>query len=149
MIRRPPRSTLFPYTTLFRSLQPLAREVNFSETVYVYPPGPGAHARIRIFTPSAEMPFAGHPVLGTAFVLGAPLQLTEIHLETKAGIVPVRLEREGARIVYGSMSQPIPRVEPFDQAEELLRALRVERSELPIELYDLGIRHVYVALRDE
>src|SRR3712207_7178712 len=68
MIRRPPRSTLFPYTTLFRSLQPLAREINFSETVYVYPSGPDAHARIRIFTPSAEMPFAGHPVLGTAFV---------------------------------------------------------------------------------
>ena len=129
-------------------LQPLAREVNFSETVYVYP-SETAHARIRIFTPTSEMPFAGHPVLGTAFVLGGPLQLMEIHLETNAGVIPVRLEREGARIVFGWMSQPIPKVEPFEEEAELLRALRVERSELPVELYDLGIRHVYVALSSE
>jgi trans-2,3-dihydro-3-hydroxyanthranilate isomerase len=127
-------------------LQPLAREINFSETVYVYPPSEGGHARIRIFTPKTEMLFAGHPVLGTAFVLGAPLQLTEIRLETGAGIVPVVLERDGPRIVFGRMSQPIPRIEPFPAEAELLAALRVERSELPVELYDLGIRHVYVAL---
>ena len=129
-------------------LQPLAREVNFSETVYVYP-SEEAHARLRIFTPTSEMPFAGHPVLGTAFVLGAPLQLVEIRLETQVGVVPVRLEREGARIVFGWMSQPIPSVAPFAAEDELLRALRVERSELPVELYDLGIRHVYVALPNE
>ena len=129
-------------------LQPLAREVNFSETVYVYP-SEEAHARLRIFTPTSEMPFAGHPVLGTAFVLGAPLQLVEIRLETQVGVVPVRLEREGARIVFGWMSQPIPSVAPFADEDELLRALRVERSELPVELYDLGIRHVYVALPNE
>lgn len=129
-------------------LQPLAREVNFSETVYVYP-SEQAHARMRIFTPTSEMPFAGHPVLGTAFVLGAPLQLVEIRLETQAGIVPVRLEREGARIVFGWMSQPIPTVAPFEAEDELLRALRIDRSELPVELYDLGIRHVYVSLPDE
>ncbi len=129
-------------------LQPLAREVNFSETVYVCP-SEEAHARIRIFTPSSEMPFAGHPVLGTAFVLGAPLQLTEIRLETQAAIVPVRLEREGARIVFGRMSSPLPSVAPYEHEEELLQALRVERSELPVEMYDLGIRHVYVALPDE
>ena len=126
-------------------LQPLAREVNFSETAYVYP-SETAHARIRIFTPTSELPFAGHPVLGTAFVLAGPLQLMEIHLETKAGVIPVRVEREGAKIVFGWMSQPIPAVEPFPAEKELLRALRVERAELPIELYDLGIRHVYVAL---
>ena len=129
-------------------LQPLAREVNFSETAYVYP-SEEAHARVRIFTPTSEMPFAGHPVLGTAFVLGAPLQLVEIRLETQAGIVPVQLEREGARIVFGWMSQPIPSVEPYDGEAELLRALGVHRSELPVELYDLGIRHVYVSLADE
>jgi trans-2,3-dihydro-3-hydroxyanthranilate isomerase len=105
--------------------------------------------RIRIFTPSVELPFAGHPILGTAFVLGGPLQLEVIQLETNSGIVPVALEREGARIVFGRMSQPIPSVEPFAREEELLRAVGVERSELPVELYDLGIRHVYVALPSE
>ena len=63
-------------------LQPLAREMNFSETVFVLPPEQGGHARIRIFTPATELRFAGHPTLGSAFVLAAPLQLGEIRLET-------------------------------------------------------------------
>src|ERR671922_2484423 len=84
-------------------LQPLARELNFSETVFVYPAEGDGHARIRIFTPTAELPFAGHPVLGTAFVLAAPLQLSEIRLETGVGIVPIALEREQDRIVFGRM----------------------------------------------
>ena len=130
-------------------LQPLAKEMNFSETVFVYPPEQGGHVKIRIFTPAAEMPFAGHPVLGSAFVLAGPLQLITINLETLKGIVPVELEREGARIVFGRMSQPIPEVSLFDQEADLLAALRIERSELPIELYDLGIKHVYVALPSE
>ena len=79
-------------------LQPLARELNLAETVFVYPAAGDGHARIRIFTPTLELPFAGHPVLGTAFVLGGPLQLDELWLETGAGVVPVRLEREGSRI---------------------------------------------------
>jgi trans-2,3-dihydro-3-hydroxyanthranilate isomerase len=130
-------------------LQPLAREMNLSETVFVYPPEQGGHARIRIFTPAAEIPFAGHPTLGTAFVLGAPLQLPEIALETGSGIVPVRLEREEGRIVFGWMSQPVPTVEPYGPADELLAALGVERSELPVDVYDNGLHHVYVALRGE
>jgi len=130
-------------------LQPLAREVNFSETVFVYPPAAGGHARIRIFTPMSETPFAGHPVLGTAFVLGGPMQLPEIQLETGHGIVPVTLEREGPRIVFGRMSQPVPRIERYEREAELLAALGLERSELPVELYDLGIRHVYVGLPSE
>lgn len=127
-------------------LQRLARETNFSETVFVYPPAADGHARVRIFTPATEIPFAGHPTLGTAFVLGAPLQLGEIRLETGAGVVPVRLEREGARIVFGRMEQPVPTVEPFDRGDELQAALGVE-SQLPVELYDNGVPHVYVALR--
>jgi trans-2,3-dihydro-3-hydroxyanthranilate isomerase len=128
------------------TLQPLAREMNYSETVFVYPAAGDGHARIRIFTPAAEIPFAGHPTLGTAFVLAAPLQLVEIRLETGAGVVPVQLEREGARIVFGWMSQPIPTVEAYPDVEPLLGALGVERSELPVELYDNGLRHVYVCL---
>jgi trans-2,3-dihydro-3-hydroxyanthranilate isomerase len=127
-------------------LQPLARELKFSETVFVYPAGADAHARIRIFTPASEIPFAGHPTLGTAFVLGGPLQLGEILLETGVGVVPVTLEREGARIVFGRMSQPVPSVEPFADEKSLFAALGVEGSELPVELYDNGLRHVYVVL---
>jgi trans-2,3-dihydro-3-hydroxyanthranilate isomerase len=128
-------------------LQPLAREINYSETVYVYPPEAGGHARIRIFTPRVELPFAGHPTLGTAFVLGGPMQLGEIRLETGAGTVPVRLERDDSgRIVFGRMDQPIPTIEPYPDEASLLEALGVERSELPVELYDNGMRHVYVTL---
>jgi trans-2,3-dihydro-3-hydroxyanthranilate isomerase len=130
-------------------MQRLALELKFSETVFVLPAEGEGHARIRIFTPTIEVPFAGHPTLGSAFVLGAPLQLDEIRLETGRGVVPVRLERDGGRISFGRMTQPIPTIEPYDAQEELLAGLGVERSELPIELYDNGIRHVYVALESE
>ena len=131
-----------------QTMQKLARETNFSETVFVLPPEAGGHARIRIFTPAVELPFAGHPVLGSAFVLGMPLQLDEIHLETGAGIIPVALEREGASIVFGRMRQPIPNWEPFAQAEELQQLLGV-RSQLPVETYDLGPHHVFLELGSE
>jgi trans-2,3-dihydro-3-hydroxyanthranilate isomerase len=130
-------------------LQPLAREMNFSETVFVYPASGDGHARIRIFTPEVEVPFAGHPTLGTAFVLGGPLQLEVIRLETGRGVVPVLLEREGARIVFGRMQQPIPTVEPYADEAGLLAALGVVRSELPVEVYDNGLHHVYVTLGSE
>ncbi len=130
-------------------LQPLARETAFSETVFVYRPEGDGHARIRIFTPETELPFAGHPVLGTAFVLGGPLQLVEIRLETGSGVVPVVLEREGPRIVFGWMAQPLAPSRPFEGAAEALGALGVERSELPVELYELGPGHVFVTLQDE
>ena len=127
-------------------LQPLAREINFSETVFVYPASGDGHARIRIFTPALELPFAGHPVLGTAFVLAGPLQLDELWLETGAGVVPVRLERDGSRIVFGWMRQPPVSAEEFEQADELLALLGVEQSGLPVELYRQGPGHVYVEL---
>jgi trans-2,3-dihydro-3-hydroxyanthranilate isomerase len=130
-------------------MQRLARELNLSESVFVFPAEQGGHARIRIFTPGIEMQFAGHPTLGTAFVLAAPMQLIEIHLETGAGIVPVALEREGAKIVFGRMAQPVPRWEPYAEAEALLAAVGVERSELKVEEYDNGAQHVYVALESE
>ena len=130
------------------TMQQLARELNFSETVFVLPPDNGGHARIRIFTPVTELPFAGHPILGTAFVLGGPLQLVEILLETGSGVIPVTLEREGARIVFGWMQQPIPRMEPFAQAEELQELLGV-RSRLPVEVYDLGPVFTYLELESE
>jgi trans-2,3-dihydro-3-hydroxyanthranilate isomerase len=130
-------------------MQRLARELNLSETVFVLPAEAGGHARIRIFTPGVEMLFAGHPTLGSAFVLAGPMQLPEIRLETAMGIVPVALEREHDRIAFGRMQQPLPSWEPYEAEEELLSALRVEGSGLPVELYDNGARHVYVALASE
>jgi len=113
----------------------------------VLPPERGGTARIRIFNPRHEMPFAGHPTLGTAFVLAAPLQLGVIALETGVGIVPVTLERdESGRIVFGRMTQPVPRVEPVETPEVVLASVGAERSLLPIELYDNGARHIVVTL---
>jgi trans-2,3-dihydro-3-hydroxyanthranilate isomerase len=132
-----------------RLLPSLALEIGFSETVFCYRPAGGGDARIRIFTPAGEVPFAGHPVLGTAFVLAQPLQLETIRLETGRGVVPVELEREEARLVFGRMSQPLPVVEPFADSDRLLAALGVPASGLPVELYDNGIRHVYVELGSE
>jgi trans-2,3-dihydro-3-hydroxyanthranilate isomerase len=127
-------------------LQPLAREINYSETVFVYPAAGDGHARIRIFTPNNELPFAGHPILGTAFVLAQPMQLAEIRLETGRGIVPVRLDRDGPRVVFGWMRQPEPTWESFERAEELCRILGATPTELPIELYRQGPGHVLIEL---
>jgi trans-2,3-dihydro-3-hydroxyanthranilate isomerase len=128
-------------------LQQIAREMNLSETVFVYTPDADGHARIRIFTPTRELLFAGHPTLGTAFILSGPLQLEEIRLETGAGLVPVRLERDDTgRIEFGRMEQPLPSVEPYGEVDELLDILGVDGVELPVEVYDNGIEHVYVCL---
>jgi trans-2,3-dihydro-3-hydroxyanthranilate isomerase len=129
-------------------LQRLAKELNLSETTFVYPPEADGHVSMRIFTPSAELPFAGHPTLGTAFVLAAPLQLVEIKIETAGGTIPVQLERDGARIVFGRMTQPMPTIAPFDGADDLLAVLGVE-AQLPVELYDNGVPHVFVGLGSE
>ena len=129
-------------------MQELAREMNFSESVFVLPATSRdeADVRIRIFTPGNELPFAGHPVLGAAFVLGAPLQKIVIRLETASGVVPVTLEREGPKLVFGSMEQPIPGWEPVANAAEVLAALGVAESGLPVERYELGPGHLYVEL---
>ena len=132
------------------TMQSLALEVGFSETTFVLPPEQGGTARIRIFNPLHEMPFAGHPTLGTAFVLGSPLQLGVIELETGAGIVPVALERdESGKIVFGRMAQPVPRVEAVESPERVIAAVGAERSLLPVELYDNGARHIVVTVEEE
>jgi trans-2,3-dihydro-3-hydroxyanthranilate isomerase len=128
-------------------MQALALELGFSETVFVLGPEGEGDVRIRIFTPRTELPFAGHPVLGTAFVLAAPLQRDVIRLETGAGTVPVELDRdESGTIVFGRMQQPLPTVEPYADVGPLFRALGVEGSRLPVDTYDNGIRHTYVTL---
>jgi len=96
-------------------MQRVAREFNFSETVFVLPPDRPAHARrLRIFTPGAEIPFAGHPTIGTAFVLASigDLRLegewTRIVLEEGAGPVPVRIRATGGRPVFAQLVAPRP-----------------------------------------
>ena len=130
-----------------KTMQALALEIGFSETTFVLPPEQGGTVRIRIFTPKSELPFAGHPCLGTAWVLASSLQLGVIELETKSGIVPVELERDGSgKITFGKMSQPLPAVELYPDAEALLQALDVDGSQLPLERYDNGVRHTFVTL---
>lgn len=130
------------------TMQRVARELNLSESVFVFPAEDGGDARVRIFTPAGELPFAGHPVLGCAIVLGRALRQDTVTLETRGGPVPVRMRlgEEGERVASGWMVQPIPTWEAFAQEAELLAALGVERSGLPVEVYCNGPRHVYVEL---
>ena len=132
-----------------RLLLPLARELNFSETVFVFPPASEGDARIRIFLPSAEIPFAGHPVIGTAHVLATGNAKSTIRLETGAGTVPVQIERDGERPSFGWMTQPVPREVPLADSTTILAALGVPASGLPVTLYDNGMSHLYVKLPSE
>ncbi|MBM2822431.1 MAG: PhzF family phenazine biosynthesis protein [Thermoleophilia bacterium] len=129
------------------TMQALALEIGFSETVFVLPAEHGGTARIRIFTPSSELPFAGHPILGSAWVLAAPLQRAVIELETGRGTIPVEMERgESGALVFGRMVQPIPTVEPFSDPAALFAALGITGSALPVEGYDNGALHTFVVL---
>jgi trans-2,3-dihydro-3-hydroxyanthranilate isomerase len=133
-------------------MQRAARELNLSETVFVLR-SDVAHLRVRIFTPTVELPFAGHPILGAAFVVGRAMGSPVVRLETGLGVVPVTLTRPdgGAEPVYGEMEQPIPSFERFEPVEALLGALGVSGDRdglLPIEGYRNGPVHVYVELPD-
>lgn len=130
-------------------LHALAREMHFSETVFVYPGDAAADFRIRIFTPNVELPFAGHPVLGTAFVLAAGTTAGAIRLRCDAGVIPIRLDREGEALRFGWMTQVTPRIEPMPQPDALLRALGVQKAALPVDVYDNGVRHAFVGLETE
>ncbi len=87
-----------------RQMQQIAREFNFSESTFVLPPEQGHTRHVRIFTPTAELPFAGHPNIGTAFVLATtgafgPLDRDlAVTFEEKAGLVPVSIRRREGRI---------------------------------------------------
>ena len=130
-------------------MQRVARELNLSETVFITGPAGDGGASIRIFTPTLELPFAGHPVLGTAFILGEASGTPLVMLHPPAGPVPVALTRNaGGTVVHGEMEQPLPSAEAPPAVEELLAALGVEPGEpvLPTAAYRNGPLHVYVAL---
>ena len=128
------------------------REMNFSETVFFEPPEhDGADARVRIFTPGGEIPFAGHPTLGSAWVLCEILGKQTVTLSTGAGPVPVELDMDDDTITFGWMSQPIPDWGSYDRTDELLGALGAAgvASALPVEWYRNGPLNVYVEIAGE
>jgi trans-2,3-dihydro-3-hydroxyanthranilate isomerase len=131
------------------TMQRLARELNLSETVFVLPSQAEGDVRVRIFTPSSELPFAGHPVLGTGVLVGLGLKRDRLVLETGAGPVQLALGPGQGSAGFGRMRQPIPYWGPYERERELLAALGVERSGLPVEVYCNGPLHVYVELEDE
>ena len=127
-------------------MQQIGREMNLSEVTFVLSPREGGDARIRIFTPVNELPFAGHPMLGTAIALGYESDVDTLRLETFMGTVPCVLDRVAGQVVAARMSQPVPEWKPFEETEELLAALGVAESVLPVEVYRNGPRHVFVGL---
>jgi len=129
-------------------MQQIARETNLSETTFVLPPRQDGDVRVRIFTPVNELPFAGHPTLGTAIALGDTVSGDLLRMETHMGTIPFRLNRVGGRVVSARMRQPNPTWEPYAQTEDLLAALGLAGSTLPVEVYRNGPRHVYVGLPD-
>lgn len=128
------------------TMQALARETNLSETVFVLPPARGGHARLRIFTPRCELPFAGHPVLGTAFVLGGPLELGTLRLEVEAGIISVDLTREGPRVTFAWLTPPKAEPEAEPDTAAVLAALGVSRTAFAVGAYRNGPEHLCVPL---
>jgi trans-2,3-dihydro-3-hydroxyanthranilate isomerase len=132
-----------------RQMQAIAREFNLSETVFLLPTDDDADALARIFTPRAELPFAGHPILGSAAVVGWALERETVRLLTGVGQVPVDIGTDRAWRAFGRMQQPIPSWQRFPDSEALLSALGVEGSGLPVEVYENGPRHVFIELASE
>jgi trans-2,3-dihydro-3-hydroxyanthranilate isomerase len=129
-------------------MQRIAKEMNLSEVTFVLPAEQGGDARIRIFTPVNELPFAGHPLLGTALALGQLLRRDRLRLETAMGVVPFEIELEERGLGLVTMQQPIPTWGAYEHAAELLAALGLASSTLPVEAYRNGPRHVLVGCPD-
>ncbi|MFD3514760.1 PhzF family phenazine biosynthesis protein [Streptomyces sp. NPDC058657] len=145
------------------TMQRIAKEMNLSESTFVLDPqDPGADARVRIFTPVNELPFAGHPMLGTAVALGLTRKQESLRLETAMGTLPFTLGYDddaadaahrgtgpaahAGRPVAVRMRQPVPVREPYPRAGELCAALGVDTAAVPVEAYRNGPRHVLVGL---
>jgi trans-2,3-dihydro-3-hydroxyanthranilate isomerase len=140
-------------------MQQIAREMNLSETVFLFPPTrPECVAALRIFTPAREVPFAGHPTIGTTWVLAArgmsPKGAARFTLEEKIGPVPVELEGDPTRPSFIWMSQQDA---TFDAAlgnrEAVAHALGLTVADLwpdgPIQPGSTGNKFLFVPLRDK
>jgi len=112
----------------------VAREINFSETTFVFPAKTeGVHARVRIFTPTAEIPFAGHPVIGTAFVVAtrSKKKLEKLSFELGVGVIAVDIERRGKKIQSLTMHQPLPAFgSALQNREQAARALGLTADDI-------------------
>lgn len=127
-------------------LQALAQEIGYSETVYLTAGSGGADVDVRIFTPVSEVPFAGHPILGAAIAYARRTGARQVRLKTGRGVISVSVEPGEGGSYRGSMLQPIPTVSVAPNAEAILAAIGVPRSQLPVMVYDNGIAHVFVVL---
>ena len=134
-----------------QSMQSIAREFNFSETTFVTPPNNRRHtARVRIFTPSRELPFAGHPTVGTAFVLASlGDQAAQLVLEENVGPVPVRIERHNGlvvRCIFTSARLPehLDAVPPSNRALGEMLQLSVDEIIGPAEVWSCGVPYLVV-----
>ncbi|MFE2276702.1 PhzF family phenazine biosynthesis protein [Streptomyces sp. NPDC059454] len=127
------------------TMQRIAREMNLSEVTFVLPTDEEADARIRIFTPVNELPFAGHPMLGTAVALGEVLGKDDLRVETRMGVIPSCLTHSGGA-TFVRMRQPVPTWEPYAHAAEVCSALGVETPTTAVDIYRNGPRHAFVGL---
>jgi trans-2,3-dihydro-3-hydroxyanthranilate isomerase len=136
-------------------MQAIAREMNLSETTFILPRDAATEkekgVRVRIFTVAEELPFAGHPTLGTASVLRGSTGAPQVTLDLKAGRVPVRFEDSPGKPAFGEMTQIDPTFGSLHDREPVARAcgLRADdiESSLPIQTVSTGLRQVIVPLR--
>jgi trans-2,3-dihydro-3-hydroxyanthranilate isomerase len=136
-------------------MQALAREMNLSETTFVLPREPSAErergVRVRIFTVQEELPFAGHPTLGTAFQLRGTSGANKIVLDLNAGKVPVRFEETAGQPVFGEMTQVNPEFGARHDREAVERACGLQDGDidpsLPIQTISTGLSFTVVPIR--
>jgi trans-2,3-dihydro-3-hydroxyanthranilate isomerase len=138
-------------------MQAIARETNLSETTFVLPPETREHAaKIRIFTPHAELPFAGHPTVGPGWVLLdeglVSSDAAAFVLEEGVGPVPVRVDRGGSELVLWMSHPPVKFGDVIEQRADMAAALGLTLADLlpdvPIQVVSTGVPFVYVALKD-
>jgi trans-2,3-dihydro-3-hydroxyanthranilate isomerase len=138
-----------------QEMQTLAREMNLSETTFILPRDPSIEGeggvRVRIFTVQEELPFAGHPTLGTAFQLRGSTGAEEIVLDLNAGKVPVRFEETPGQPVFGEMTQIDPEFGTRHDREAVVRACGLRDGDidpsLPIQTVSTGVPFTIVPLR--
>jgi len=136
-------------------MQSIAKEMNLSETTFILPRDAETErergVRVRIFTVQEELPFAGHPTLGTAFALRGESRAKEIALELNVGKVPVRFEEAAGQAAFGEMTQIDPVFGMQHEREALAQAtgLRVEDfdASLPIETVSTGLAYIITPLK--
>ncbi|MGB8064522.1 MAG: PhzF family phenazine biosynthesis protein [Candidatus Sulfotelmatobacter sp.] len=136
-------------------MQAIAKEMNLSETTFVFPRDPETEkargVRVRIFTVQEELPFAGHPTLGTAFALRGEGEAPEIALELNVGRVPVRFESRDGHPVFGEMTQVDPVFGMQHDREAVARATGLSvhdfHPSLPIETVSTGVPFTVAPLK--